>query len=159
MGTVTIKYTHAWYNITHATTTKVHVNTKTIGHGPLYQGRYKSFLVDTDTYLLTLIKYVERNPVRARLTPTCEAWQWGSAHRRIHGEKNTHKILSDIPVELPNDYRRWINTPDTISELDSIRQSVNKGMPYGRDAWADAMVKRYKLETTMRSAGRPKDKN
>ncbi len=56
------------HRLSNAHTRKVHAKTLTNGSGHLYQGRYKSFLVGDDRYLLTLIKYVERNPVRAKLT-------------------------------------------------------------------------------------------
>jgi putative transposase len=51
-----------WLTTTHAT--RYHSQKKTVGGGHVYQGRYKSFLVDTDRYCLTVLKYIERNPVR-----------------------------------------------------------------------------------------------
>jgi len=144
------------HRLTNAHTRHVHVKTKTIGSGHLYQGRYKSFLVDSDSYLLTLIKYVERNPVRARLVRTCENWKWGSAWRRINGTKQEQKLLSDPPVDFPRNYRFWINTSERADDIKAIRLSVNKGVPYGRDRWVDAMVEKYHLETTLRTAGRPR---
>jgi putative transposase len=44
-----------------------HARNKTVGHGHLYQGTYKSFLVQTDAHCLTVLKYVERNAARAKL--------------------------------------------------------------------------------------------
>jgi putative transposase len=61
------------HRLTNAHTRRVHVQTRTIGYGPLYQGRYKSFMVKNDAHLLTLIKYVERNPVRAKLAHSPES--------------------------------------------------------------------------------------
>lgn len=144
------------HRLTNAHTRQVHVRTKTIGSGHLYQGRYKSFIVDTDTYLLTLIKYVERNPVRAKFTKYCEDWQWGSARRRIHGTREQQKILDAPPTPFPRSYNQWINTPDKDDDLLTIRQSVNKGVPYGRERWVDAMVTKHHLETTLRAPGRPR---
>lgn len=60
------------HKLTNAHTRHVHTTTKTIGTGPLYQGRYKSFLIEKDTHLLTVIKYVERNAVRAKLSKRAE---------------------------------------------------------------------------------------
>jgi len=127
-----------------------------VGSGHLYQGRYKSFLVETDSYLLSLIKYVERNPVRAGLTKKCEDWQWGSAWRRIHGTAQQKKLLCISPTDIPSDYLYWINTTDKPEELERIRTSVNKGVPYGRDIWVSAMVSKYQLKHTQRGAGRPR---
>lgn len=144
------------HRLTNAHTRHVRVSTGTIGYGHLYQGRYKSFLVSDDQYLLTLIKYVERNPVRAQMTKNCEDWRWGSAWRRIYGTSLQQKLLSMPPTPLPENYQAWINTSDTEDNLVTLRQSVNKGVPYGKDSWIDAMVAKFKLETTVRSVGRPR---
>ena len=144
------------HRLTNAHTRHVHTRTKTIGSGHLYQGRYKSFIVDTDKYLLALIKYVERNPVRAKLVRNCENWRWGSAWQRIKGNPKEKKPLDPSPTPLPHGYTKWINTPDNKDDLPIIRHALNKGVPYGRDRWVDAMVTKYHLESTRRFAGRPK---
>lgn len=144
------------HKLTNAHTRHVHVSTRTIGYGHLYQGRYKSFLVSDDSYLLSLIKYVERNPVRAHLTNLCENWKWGSAWRRMKGTRTQKKLLSESPVPLPRNYQTWINLPDKDDELKTLRTSVNKGKPYGSSTWVDTMVEKYNLETTLRSVGRPR---
>lgn len=144
------------HRLTNAHTRKVHALTKTNGAGHLYQGRYKSFLVDTDNYLLTLIKYVERNAVRAKLAYLCELWQWGSAWRRINGTKEEKKLIDPSPTHLPHGYTKWVNTPDNPDDLGLIRTSVVKGIPYGREKWVSRMVSTYHLESTLRSPGRPK---
>ncbi|MBP9759950.1 MAG: transposase, partial [Candidatus Pacebacteria bacterium] len=100
------------HRLTNAHTRHVHVRTQTIGTGHLYQGRYKSFMVEDGKHLLTLIKYVERNPVRAKLTTRCEHWRWGSAWRRICGSGEQQKILDISPTPFPHPYKEWINTSD-----------------------------------------------
>lgn len=144
------------HRLTNAHTRKVHAKTKTNGSGHLYQGRYKSFLVDSDRYLLALIKYVERNPVRARLVKKVEEWRWGSAFRRLNKRNQSHKFLSASPEALPMNYRKWVNTPDKEDDLRAVRTSVQKGVPYGKEVWVLNMVKKYKMESTLRSPGRPK---
>lgn len=144
------------HRLTNSHTRQVRVSTRTIGYGHLYQGRYKSFIVSNDSYLLTLIKYVERNPVRAKMTNRCENWRWGSAWRRIRGTSAQQRLISDSPTPFPNDYLSWINTPDKHDDVVSLRTSVNKGVPYGKDSWVEKIVKKYKLETTLRTVGRPR---
>lgn len=144
------------HRLSNSHTRKVHAVTKTNGAGHLYQGRYKSFLVNTDEYLLALMRYVERNPVRAKLVERAEDWQWGSAFRRINGTSVEKKLLSVCPVSLPQDYADWVNTPDDPNQLEAIRSSVVKGVPYGTEGWVNQMVSTYHLESTMRSPGRPK---
>lgn len=137
-------------------TRKVHSLTKTNGSGHLYQGRYKSFLVETNDYLLALIKYVERNPVRAKLVKKCEDWKWGSAYRRISGTTKENNLVDAIPADVPNNYSRWINTIEDEKVIQSIRSSVIKSTPYGGEKWIEKMVATHKLQATLRSPGRPR---
>lgn len=145
------------HRLSNAHTRKVHARTNTNGSGHLYQGRYKSFLVDSENYLLAVIKYVERNAVRAKLARRCEEWRWGSAWRRIHGTVEQKKFLDGIPTDLPDDYMKWINTDEKSDDLELIRNSVNKSVPYGKEQWVEKMVSKHHLESTLRFPGRPKN--
>jgi len=145
--------------LTNAHTRRVHSLTKTIGTGSLYQGRYKSFLIENDSHLLTVLKYIERNPVRAKLSKKVEDWKWGSAWIRKNGSAEQQRLLAESPTPLPRNYRTWINTSDTDENLTHLRTSVNKGTPYGGALWVAQMVDTYKLERTMRRPGRPKGKD
>lgn len=147
------KYFH-WLTTTHACRLRAFRNT--IGEGPVYQGRYKSFLIDTDAYLLTALKYIERNPVRAGLARTPEEWKWGSANRRIFGTEQERALLAPSPVPLPDAYRAWINAGEEEEALEQIRNSVTKGIPFGGDTWRDEMITKFALRHTTRLAGRPK---
>ena len=144
------------HRLSNAHTRKVHARTNTNGSGHLYQGRYKSFIIDRDDYLFAVIKYVERNVVRAKLVRSCEDWQWGSAWRRIYGTAQEKKLLDQESFQLPDDYLNWINTAENPDSLNIIRASVNKNVPYGRGRWVDNMVLKYHLESTLKSPGRPK---
>lgn len=119
-----------WLGTTHAR--RHHTRKGTIGGGHVYQGRYKSFLVQHDHHLLTVLKYIERNPVRAKIVSKPGAWKWGSAHRRIHGTAKHKELLAELPVDLPKNYRSWINISEPSEDLDTIRHSVNNAVPYGR---------------------------
>ena len=143
-----------WLTLTH--TQQYHSRTKTIGYGHLYQGRYKSFLVEKDNYLLQLIRYVERNPFRANLVKKAQDWQWGSAYRRTQGIPQEKALLSDTIIELPKDYLEWLNMPEDADILACVRQSVNKGIPFGAAKWVEQMVEKFNLSLTTRLRGRPK---
>ena len=71
MQYVSLRYTK-WINLTRGRT------------GHVFQGRYKALLIDADTYLLELIRYVHLNPVRAGAAPTADSWPW-SGHRAYAG--------------------------------------------------------------------------
>jgi putative transposase len=143
-----------WITTTH--TRKYHALTKTVGGGHLYQGRYKSFIVENDLYLHIVLKYIERNPVRAKLVQKCEDWQWGSAYRRTLGTVKEKKLLHAVPIDLPSNYHTWINTDDKSTDLVSIRNSLNRGVPYGGESWKEKMIKEYNLGSTVRLPGRPR---
>ncbi|MBI2120518.1 MAG: transposase [Parcubacteria group bacterium] len=143
-----------WLTTTH--TRQHHVKNKNIGGGHLYQGRYKSFLVGTDSYFLSVVKYVERNPVRAKLTERCEDWRWGSAWRRIYGTDKQKELLAPPLVPFPSKYSQWINIDENEDEVAELRNSVNKGTPYGEEKWVNQMTEKYKLFSTFRKPGRPK---
>ena len=143
-----------WLTLTH--TQRWHAANKSIGTGHLYQGRYKSFVIKDDHHLLTVLRYVERNPVRAKLVKKASNWPFSSFFHRTVNDKLAQETLSPWPIATPTDYTSWINTPLTGSELESLRTAVNKGKPYGSDTWIDKIVKKYELEGTMRERGRPK---
>jgi putative transposase len=146
------------HRLSNSHTRKVHALTNTNGSGHLYQGRYKSFLIDKENYLLAVIKYVERNSVRAKLSNSCEDWQWGSAYRRIYGTIQQKKLIDEESFQLPDNYLKWINSTENLEILNSIRVSVKKDIPYGREKWVDNMVLKYHLESTLKSQGRPRKK-
>lgn len=124
-----------WLGTTHAR--RHHTRKGTIGGGHLYQGRYKSFLVQEDFHLLTVLKYIERNAVRAKLCTKTELWRWGSAYRRLNTNTKARALLAELPVDMPKNYRAWINQPEPSEEIDAIRQSIKKGVSFGEVVVAD----------------------
>ncbi len=144
------------HRLTSTHTRKVKSQTKTIGTGPLYQGRYKSFIIEKDPHFLTVLKYIERNPVRAGLVANAEEWRWGSAWRRVYGTPQQKDLLAPLPVPLPKNYPAWINTTESAKELETLRTSVNKGAPFGGESWVTKTVRQFNLAPTLRNPGRPK---
>jgi putative transposase len=145
-----------WVTLTH--TQRYRSRSKSRGYGHLYQGRYKSFLVAKDSYFLHLCRYVEQNPLRAKLVKKAEDWKWSSAWRRIYGTKEQQALLSSWPIDKPHDYKKWLNTKDKDDDeqLTRIRESIRRGRPYGEESWVARMIDIFDLESTMRNHGRPK---
>jgi putative transposase len=142
-----------WLTLTH--TQRWHAHHHTSGHGHLYQGRFKSFVIEQDDHLLTVCRYVERNALRAGLVDRGEQWRWGSAWHRAGGISLVP--LSEWPVERPHDWIPWVNTPQTDAELTAIRQSVTKGQPFGSARWMEQTVTLWSLGSTVQFWGRPKE--
>lgn len=143
-----------WVTTTHVRQRRV--ATESVGHGHLYQGSYKSFPIEEDKHLIDVIRYVEQNPLRARLAKKAQEWKWSSLARRERGNKEDQELLSELPTLLPHNYFISVNTVFPEDVLESIRHSITKGAPYGDEKWVDAMVERYNMEGTQRGPGRPK---
>ncbi|OGI58224.1 hypothetical protein A3C60_00030 [Candidatus Nomurabacteria bacterium RIFCSPHIGHO2_02_FULL_37_45] len=141
-----------WVTLTH--TQRWHIKNRTIGSGHLYQGRYKSFLIEGDRHLLSVIRYVERNPLRAKIVKKAENWPFSSlSYKLFKGPKN--EFLSEWPIPEPKDYLSFVNIPLSNKEEEAIRVSIIKGKPYGSDNWSTRIIKKFGLEATIRSKGRP----
>jgi putative transposase len=130
-----------------------HAHHHSAGTGHLYQGRFKSFPIETDDHFYTVLRYVERNALRARLVKRAENWRWSSLWRREQGDP---ALLSAWPVPRPADWPRLVNLPQTEAELEAVRRSVIRGLPFGGDAWTQRTARRLGLESTLRPRGRPK---
>ena len=141
-------------SVTHAQRWHSHHGTSGMGH--VYQGRFKSFPVAVDEHLLGVLRYVERNPVRAGLVRRAERWRWGSLHRRVSGTDAERKLLAEPPVHLGADWVRQVNAPQSKTELEAIRRCANRGQPFGDERWTAKVTRQLGLEHTFRSRGRPK---
>jgi putative transposase len=144
-----------WLANTHAM--RWRVAHRTVGYGPLYQGRFKSFPVQTDEHLLTVLRYVERNARSADLVRRAERWRYGSLWTRDHGEEAMRQMLCDWPVERPRDWVDWVNAPITRRELDRLELSERRSRPFGDDKWVQHTVHRLGLMHTIRTEGRPRE--
>jgi putative transposase len=139
-----------WVTLTH--TQRWHAQHNSTGTGHLYQGRYKSFLIEQDQHLLTVLRYVERNPLRAKLVKKITDWKYSSLHQRLQPKT----FLAPWPIPKPKDYLAFVETPLTPAELETARYSVNRGKPFGTESWTNKMLDRYGLDITTRERGRPK---
>ena len=122
-----------WITVTH--TQRWHAHRHTSGNGPVYQGRFKSFPVQTDEHFLTVARYVERNAVRAGLVGRAEYWQWSSLWRLSRENEKSCEILSQWPMERPKDWIQFVNEPERESDLEDMRSSAQRGRPYGSEDW------------------------
>ena len=145
-----------WVTVTH--TQRWHAHRHSSGTGPVYQGRFKSFPVQTDEHFLTVARYVERNALRAKLVERAEEWQWSSVYGSARHDAKLADFLSPWPMERPQNWIEWINEPDKASELDDLRSSAQRGRPFGSEDWMINIAKKLGLEATMHSRGRPKRK-
>jgi putative transposase len=124
------------------------------GSGHVWQGRFKAFPIQQDDHLLTVLRYVERNPLRANLAKRAEAWRWSSLPTRLAPEPS--ELLTRCPDPLPRDWCERVNRAQSEAEVAALRRSVERGTPYGSDRWTRLAAKRLGLESTLRPRGRPR---
>lgn len=141
--------------LTHTHTMRWHARHQTAGTGHLYQGRFKAFPIEEETHLAAVIRYVERNPVRAKLCERAEQWRHGSAWHRANGTSLSRSMLSPWPIPMPLGWLEDVNHPQTESELDTIRKSVARGSPFGGVTWMSQAAARLNIGHTVRPRGRP----
>jgi putative transposase len=121
-------------------------------NGRIWQGRFKAFPIQQDEHLLTVMRYVERNPVRANLVARAEDWRWSSL--RLRAGDAAAGFLTPSPVALLLDWTRFVNEPLTAAELRSLRKSSNKERPYGSSGWVQSTAVR--LGFGLNDRGRPR---
>jgi putative transposase len=124
-----------------------------VGLGPLYQGRFKAFPVETDAHYLTVCRYVERNALRANLVARAEEWKWSSLNARVSGREGL--TLSPWPVAMPGDWLNWVNEPQTDAEVQQVRSRIRTGRPLGSPEWERRAAERLGIDLTPKPRGRP----
>jgi len=121
--------------------------------GRLWQGRFKAFPIEQDAHLLTVMRYVERNALRAGLARRAENWPWSSLACR---EQPADRLLSPPPLPLPRNWLMRVNQPQSAEELAALRESVNRQRPFGSESWAAEAVEQLGLQSSSRRRGRPR---
>ncbi len=121
--------------------------------GHLWQGRFKAFPVQKDGHLLTVLRYIERNPLRAGLVGRAEDWPWSSLGV---ADAPDAPALHPGPVSRPAKWRHWVNEADDPGQLAALRNSVSRGAPWGGPTWAERTAAHLGLEASLRPRGRPR---
>ena len=124
------------------------------GSGHVWQGRFKAFPIQQDEHLLAVLRYVERNPLRARLVRRAENWLWSSLAWRLRGRRP--ELLAEWPVGCPRNWVEHVNSVQSDGELAALQRSIARGTPLGDERWVKRTATRLGLESTVRPRGRPR---
>jgi putative transposase len=136
-------------------TQRRHAYCASAGTGHLYQGRFKSFVVQSDAHFLTVARYVEANALSGHLVRHAEDWRWGSLWRLVHGKGEHPPQIHQWPVMRPSDWLMYVNQPIGAAEADALRACAQRSRPYGVQTWVESVVEQLGLECTVRPRGRP----
>jgi len=131
--------------------------------GHVWQGRFKSPVIQNDEHLLTVLRYIEANPLRAGLVKRADEYPWSSY--RVHGLGEadelvdplaTYDELSPYPKIRARKWAAKVHRPLEEATLARIRRSNATGLPYGDDRWIKRLAKKLDLDLTIRPRGRPR---
>jgi len=136
-------------------TQRRHAYTASAGTGHVYQGRFKSFVVQTDAHFLTVSRYVEANAFRANLVRRAEDWRWCSLWRLQRGLVDEPPRMHPWPVTRPSDWLAYVNQPAGAVEVDNLRRCARRSSPYGDESWVSDVAQQFGLQSTLRPRGRP----
>ncbi|MCC7349432.1 MAG: transposase [Phycisphaerales bacterium] len=140
----------AWVTVTHAR--RHHMHYPNPGSGHLYQGRFKSFPVQSDEHFLTVARYIHSNPLRAGLTQRAEGWRWSDAV-----PANAAGLpMAAWPVQRPDNWMGLIHQTFDSGQVALLAKSLRRGTPFGSAAWVTRTAGRLDLKSTLRPRGRPK---
>ena len=106
---------------------RAHRDHRSSGHS--WQGRFKAFPIEEDEHLLTVLRYVERNSLRANFVARVEDWPCSSLRKAA--APRLLPFLDPGPVARGSDWVQPVNAPQTEEELKRLRQSVRRGQPFG----------------------------
>jgi len=120
--------------------------------GHVWQGRFRDFAIQDDDHLLTVLRYIERNPVRAGLVERAQDWPWSSATLVGSGGPALHPG----PVPRPTDWLEHVNQPQTEAEVERLRECLRRRRPFGESLWMSKTARQLGLEASLRPRGRPR---
>ena len=98
-----------------------------------------------------MLRYVERNLLRAGLVEQAEMWQWSSLHR---WGRTVPVLELQSPLARTSTWLTWVNEPQSADEESALRLSIKRSRPYGTQPWTEEIATTLDLEASLRSPGR-----
>ncbi len=140
-----------------------HFNDRHRRTGTLWEGRYRSTVVESDRYLLACMRYVEMNPVRASLVSEPAQYRWSShghhAGSRVDPLIREHAVywaLGNTPFERQIAYRRLFEQGAGPGEVDAIRYATHHGWALGKESFASSVSQAEGRRAAPARVGRPR---
>jgi putative transposase len=130
--------------------------------GTLWEGRYKATIIDSETYFMTCMRYIEVNPVRAGITGQAGDYRWSSY--RHHAGLSADPLVTDhalywalgnTPFERELAYRSLVAEVIPEGEVNAISEATNKGWALGGRIFTEGLERQIGRRTLPKRAGRP----
>ncbi len=134
--------------------------------GTLWEGRYKATLIDSEQYLLTCMRYIELNPVRAGMVDHPGDYPWSSYGANAVGEANRlitphllYRRLGRSAQARQRGYRQLFRGQIGKTDLQAIREATNKAWVLGNDRFKEKVATLAGRRTQPKPRGRPVKKD
>ena len=132
------------------------------GSGSIWEGRYKANLIQDESYLLTCMRYIELNPVRAKMVNTPTQYRWSSFHRNGQGKQDSIVIPHQMYQKLGKTealrlatYKALFKAHIDDAELSDIRNAWQTGTPLGNDYFRQKVEEKLGCKVGQAKRGRP----
>ncbi len=132
--------------------------------GTLWEGRFKSSPVESEVYLLACCRYIERNPIRAKMVHVPSSYEWSSYQEKIGQRENRlidpdpiYQSLGETSQLRQRRYREFVEQSEDEKEWSPIRQAIQRGQLTGTERFVDQVEKKIGLRVEWRGQGRPKN--
>ncbi|MGE3296160.1 MAG: transposase [Porticoccaceae bacterium] len=135
--------------------------------GTLWEGRYRATVVDSEQYLLTLMRYIELNPVRANMVAHPRDYPWSSYAFNALGESGVggswltphmeYTQLGRSQNERQSAYRQLFRAAISGRDLNAIRESTHKGWALGGERFKQQVEALTNRRASSKGVGRPRN--
>ena len=133
-----------------------YINKKYKRTGRLWECRFYSALVDKELYLWSVGRYIERNPVRAKIVSKPDEYRWSSAKANIiDKEMDFIKPIWQDDTER-EEYNTFLNNPDKEEDIELIKKSTISGKPIGTKEFLNQIIETLGITINTRAKGRPR---
>lgn len=140
-----------------------YINRKYKRTGTLWEGRFKSSLVSKDEYLLACSRYIELNPIRAKMVKDPKDYPWSSFGFKVEGKSDDlldhdtiYLSLGKTEKERRLNYKEWFLRSISDEESNLIRSATQKGGIVGNKEFIDKITKALGRNVILRPKGRPR---
>ena len=136
-----------------------HINFRKGWRGHLWQGRFASYPMD-EVYLMVATRYIELNPVKARLVSKPELWKYSSAASHVYGKEDTLLSRTSLLDEMIDDWKEFLRLTPTEQDIKMLQQHERTGRPLGSDGFLTRIEKSIgRLLKPKRPGRKPKKVN
>lgn len=140
-----------------------HINQTYQRQGGLWDGRYKCSLIESQAYLLSCMRYIEMNPVRAAMVDHPAKYRWSSYAANALGTDNAiltaqseYAALAQLPENRQSAYRSLFDRVMNFDELTLLRETLQTGTPLGNEKFKTEIEAVLDLKVGYARRGRPK---